>query len=313
MRRHFTCNGNRPLTNMKSTEKAQAKVWLITDGGSPLGKVLAEAALGGGFRVAVGYKPGAELGSVPWHAEFEKRYGDSYLAVEMDLGNKPMCQTSLITLLRKWQRLDILVLCPCRLAVVGTIEEAAEWHVREQLEVGFYGPVNIITAVLPTMRRQRSGHIVVVTGISGYMGTPSLGLVSAANHALEGYAEAMAFEVSTFDIKVTIVEPSVEATVLTGALVYARQLDHYKGTVADQVRRLVTGAEVDAEELVRDTAFAITNVAGIDNPPGRIVAGAEAIDATKDKLRTVSEELEDMLEVSYAADTEPLERPPMHE
>jgi NAD(P)-dependent dehydrogenase (short-subunit alcohol dehydrogenase family) len=85
-------------------------------------------------------------------------------------------------------------------AFVGAFEEISDWNFREQLEVNFFGTANIIRTVLPGMRQRRSGHIINITGLSidtlrmsltvaGQIGTPSLSLLSAAHHAVEGYSE----------------------------------------------------------------------------------------------------------------------------
>lgn len=87
-------------------------------------------------------------------------------------------------------------------AFVGAVEEISDWNFREQLEVNFFGTANIIRCVLPGMRRRRSGHIINITGLSmftvfreviiaGQIGTPSLSLLSAAHHAVEGYSEVV--------------------------------------------------------------------------------------------------------------------------
>jgi NAD(P)-dependent dehydrogenase (short-subunit alcohol dehydrogenase family) len=118
------------------------------------------------------------------------------------------------------------------------MEEISDWNFREQLEVNFFGTANIIRCVLPGMRRRRSGHIINITGLSiltslsrlnrvaGQIGTPSLSLLSAAHHAVEGYSEvaspssrlmiqALAYEVLPFNVKVSIVEPPIDAMSFT--------------------------------------------------------------------------------------------------
>jgi len=75
------------------------------------------------------------------------------------------------------------------IAFVGAFEEISDWNFREQLEVNFFGTANIIRCVLPGMRQRRSGHIINITGLTGQIGTPSLSLLSAAHHAVEGYSE----------------------------------------------------------------------------------------------------------------------------
>ncbi|KAK9455591.1 hypothetical protein V1511DRAFT_498203 [Dipodascopsis uninucleata] len=277
------------------------KVWFITDCDTPIGRSVAVEALKKGHKVAAGCKTEA-VGPL---ADLYNVYQNNLLILDLDTRNKPLCQSSLVILMRKWNRIDVLISCSLK-TVIGAIEEVTEWQFREQLETVFYGPCNIISTVLPYMREQMTGHIICVTGISGAMGTPSLGLLSSATHALEGYCEALAFEVAPFNIKVTIVQPSLEATVLTAPILTAKQMEHYKHTVNAKVRTLFNSAEANSEYLVKDTTWAIMNIAGITNPPGRIVAGVDAIEQTKDKLRTVSEEMEDLLEISYSANTEPL-------
>ncbi|KAK9371337.1 hypothetical protein V1509DRAFT_614369 [Lipomyces kononenkoae] len=278
------------------------QIWLITDCGSVLGRALAVEALLKGHYVAAACKK--EMVSSLTEL-LQPQFGDRLLVIEMDPRNKPLCQSAVALLLMKWKRLDIVVSCSLK-SFVGAIEEVSEWHIREQYESSFYGPVKVITTVLPVLRRQKFGHIICVTGITGHLGTPSLGLLTSAAHALEGYAEAMAFEVAPYNVKVTVVQPSLEAVVLPNSIVFAAQQEHYKNTICATVRSLLSCRDLSPELLVKDVVAGVLSVAGIDNPPSRIATGGEAIIQTKDKLRTVSEEMEDMLDVSYAADADPL-------
>ncbi|KAK9480452.1 hypothetical protein V1514DRAFT_350321 [Lipomyces japonicus] len=285
-------------------------IWLITDLASALGRQLATQALAKGHRIAGGCKPELAVADTSetltqLKHEFGGLGGDTVIIEELDITNKPLCQSFVAGVIAEWGRIDVLVCCSA-LSIVGAIEEASEWHIREQFETSFYGPVNMITTILPIMRKQRSGHIITVTGITGQMGTPSLGLLSSASHAIEGYCEALAFEIAPYGIKVTIAEPTLEATVLANPIIFTKQLEPYRKGICAQVRTMLTCSDLAHELLVKDTAFAIISIAGVANPPGRIVAGAEAIEQTRDKLRTVSEEMEDMLEVSFAADAVPL-------
>ncbi|KAK9239029.1 hypothetical protein V1525DRAFT_373731 [Lipomyces kononenkoae] len=278
------------------------QIWLISDCGSALGRCLAVEALLKGHYVAAACKKEMVSSLIEL---LQPQFGDRVLVIEMDPRNKPLCESAVALLLMRWKRLDIVVSCSLK-SFVGAIEEVSEWHIREQYESSFYGPVNVITTVLPALRRQKSGHILCVTGITGHLGTPSLGLLTSASHALEGYTEALAFEIAPYNVKVTVVQPSLEAVVLPNAIVFAVQQEHYKNTICATVRSLLSCRDLSQELLVKDVVFAILSVAGIDNPPSRIAAGAEAIAQTKDKLRAVSEEMEDTLDISYAADADPL-------
>ena len=142
------------------------------------------------------------------------------------------------------------------LAFVGTFEEVSDWNFREQLEVNFFGTANIIRCVLPRMRKQRKGHIINITGLTGQIGTPSLSLISAAHHAVEGYSEALAYEVAPFNIKVSIVEPPIDTVVLPNQMIFVPPLDAYKNTSAGRIRYLIDSiTELNPKSVTEVTSF----------------------------------------------------------
>ena len=187
------------------------------------------------------------------------------------------------------------------------------------------------------MRKQCNGHILVLTGITGHLGTPGLGMYCASGWALEGFCDSLAYEVAPFNIKVTIVQPNLEIGVLTNRITAAPTMPQYAperhpaplsrgiiGGLLDQIHskdgeqqggssRLVTDEitslypKLPAEmqkQLLAETVHAITAIGGHENPPARHIVGYEGVASVKEKLKTVSEELEDFVEVSCAADIE---------
>ena len=225
-------------------------------------------------------------------------------------------------------------------ALVGTVEELAasprtQSLVREQIESNFFGPINCIKAALPAMRKQRNGHVLVLTGITGHLGTPGLGMYCASGWALEGFCDSLAYEVAPFNIKMTIVQPNLEINVLTNKITAAPIMLPYApennpaplfrgiiGGLLDQIERSDGEHEGGSSRLARDeitslyprlraemqgqmlaeTIHAITAVGGHENPPARHIVGYEGVASVKEKLKTVSEELEDFVEVSCAVD-----------
>lgn len=178
-----------------------------------------------------------------------------------------------------------------------------EWHFRNQMDLTFYGAVNMIQAVLPLMRKQFFGHIINIADVNGNIGTPALSLVAAAMHALEGYAEALAFEVAPFNIKVTIVESPMEVNLFTTPMVFAPSLPQYgPETTVGKVRRVLGEANVFPTEAFKHTVHTVISIGGLDNPPGRIIVGKDAIHQIKDKLAMLSDDLEEFQNVSYSAD-----------
>lgn len=117
-------------------------------------------------------------------------------------------------------------------AVVGIVEElsttpATRNLVRHQFEALFFTQVNFIKAALPTLRAQRTGHVIVLTSIGGHIGTPGMAMYTAATWALEGFCDSLAYEVAPFNVKVTIVQPNKEIQSLTNRLVFAPQMPAY--------------------------------------------------------------------------------------
>lgn len=169
----------------------------------------------------------------------------------------------------------------------------------------FYGAVNLIQSALPLMRKQFFGHFVNVADVTGNIGTPALSLLSGAMHALEGYLEALACEVAPFNIKVTIVESPMEVTLLTTPLIVSEQLPQYgPETQAGKLREILNKTTEFPEIAFKNTVHTVVSIGGLENPPGRIVVGKDAINQIKDKLALLSEDLEEFSAVSISADYE---------
>lgn len=223
-------------------------------------------------------------------------------------------------------------------AFVGTVEEmstsaATQNLVRDQFEIIFFSQVNYIKATLPLLRERHNGHIIILTSITGHIGIPGMPFYSSAIWALEGYCDSLAYEIAPFNIKLTIVQPNKEISMLTNKIVFAPQLRQYESSnnPAPAIRDILTnvlnahpetrlppqqGAN-DEESIVRryprlpgeardrlvlETVHALTAIGGHENPPARHIVGYEGVVSVKEKLKTVSEELEDFVEVSCAVD-----------
>lgn len=218
--------------------------------------------------------------------------------------NYALCQSSVSKAIVQFGRIDIVVNCTNRV-FVGALEEVEEWHMRGQMDQTFYGAVNIIQATLPLMRKQFFGHFVNVTDVTGNIGMPALSLLSGAMHALEGYLEALACEVAPFNIKVTIVENPMEVTLLTTPLVFADQHPRYgPDTQSGKLRQILNKSNVFPSTAFKSTIHTVVSIGGLENPPGRVVVGKDAITQIKDKLALLSEDLEEFSAVSISADFE---------
>ena len=116
--------------------------------------------------------------------------------------------------IQDYGRVDAVLAC-AGWALAGAVEETPISDARAQLETNFWGAVRLVQAVLPTMRRQGGGRIVLVSSIAGQIGIPFQAFYSASKFALEGYGEALGYEVAPFGIDVTLVEPGNTRTAAT--------------------------------------------------------------------------------------------------
>lgn len=245
------------------------------------------------------------------------------------------CGAAIAEAVQVFGRIDILLCCKFE-SVIGTVEElsaapSAQNLVRDQFETIFFSQVNFIKAALPQFRAQHTGHIMIVTSIGGHIGTPGLSMYTAATWALEGFCDSLAYEIAPFNIKVTIVQPNKEIMSLTNRMIFAPQLPpYYDGgdvaPLAPSIRDMfsaVLNANPDTaieqsedeiqirypklpaaayDRLVTETVHALTAIGGHENPPARHIVGFEGSTAVREKLKTVTEELEDFVEASLAVD-----------
>jgi len=164
-------------------------------------------------------------------------------------------------------RIDVLV-NNAGASIVGAIEETDIRQAQELFDVNFFGAVRMTRAVLPTMRRQRSGRIVFVSSVVGFLPAPFMGFYSASKHALEGYAESLDHEVRSLGIRSLLVEPGFMKT----------RLDQNSPRAANRLD--------DYESARRRVAASIqANVANGEDPSVVAAAIARAATATRPRLR----------------------------
>jgi hypothetical protein len=99
--------------------------------------------------------------------------------------------------------------------------------VQDTFETNFFANVNVIKAVLPVMRRSKNGHIIMLTGISGHLGTPGMGMYCSSQWAIEGYCDSLAYEIAPFNVKMSIVQANLEVNVLTNRMTSVPPLPEY--------------------------------------------------------------------------------------
>jgi NAD(P)-dependent dehydrogenase (short-subunit alcohol dehydrogenase family) len=255
-----------------------ARVWLITGASSGLGRALAEAVLDAGHRVVATARDPESV------TDLERRHPGQALAARLDVTRPDDARTALASATEAFGRVDVVV-NNAGYGLFGALEELEDEQLRRQFETNVFGPVNVIRAALPQLRRQGSGHIVQISSLEGV--APILAgetAYAATKFAAEGLCEALAMEVRHLGIRVTIVEPGpVRTDFAAGAVAEPSRIDDYDASVGEALRLFEQLAGNQPNDPAR-VAAAVVEAIEADEPPLRLVLGTEAVDAVRAKL-----------------------------
>ena len=250
------------------TPVRSTKVWFITGASRGFGRVWTEAALKRGDKVAATAR---QLESI---ADLNGKYGENVLTLALDVTRPEQVKTVLEQAHAHFGRLDI-VLNNAGYSLVGTIEEASADDIRALYETNIIGPVSVIQAALPLLRKQGGGHILGTSSNVGHVTLPVIGYYCSSKWAFEAIHESLAAEVKPFGIKVTIIEPGAYATEFGSqeSLKFAQGLDIYTDFKATFVDSLKTMERGDPEA----TPQALFTVVDAENPPLRFFLGSHGL------------------------------------
>jgi NADP-dependent 3-hydroxy acid dehydrogenase YdfG len=248
-------------------------VWFITGASRGFGQVWAEAALKRGDKVAATAR---KLESI---AGLKEKYGENVLTLELDVKNPEQVKTAVEQAHAHFGRLDI-VFNNAGYSLVGTIEEASADDIRVLYETNVIGPVAVIQAALPLLRKQGGGHILGTSSNLGHVTLPVIGYYCSSKWAFEAIHESLATEVKPFGIKVTIIEPGAYATEFGSqqSLKFAQNLDIYtdfKAAFFDSLKAMERGDP-------NATADALFQIVDAENPPLRFFMGNQCLPWVRD-------------------------------
>jgi NAD(P)-dependent dehydrogenase (short-subunit alcohol dehydrogenase family) len=238
------------------------KVWFITGASKGFGREWAVAALERGDRVA------ATARDVSTLDDLRERFGDAVLPLRLDVTDRAADLAAVAQAADHFGRLDVVV-NNAGYGQFGMIEEITEDEARAQLETNVFGALWITQAALPIMRAQGSGHVLQVSSIGGVSAFPDIGIYNASKWALEGFSQALAQEVGTFGVHVTLIEPGPYST-------------DWSGPSASRATAL-PAYDVVREAAQRSRATRVPN--GPGDPTATAGAVLEIVDAEKPPLR----------------------------
>ena len=278
---------------------SESLVWLITGAGRGMGVDIARAALDAGYRVVATARDGAKAATAVGDNE-------NLFTVDLDITDPTSVADAVEAAVDRFGRIDVLV-NNAGTFQAGSFEEVSPTQFRAQMETNFFGPLNLTRAVLPIMRRQRSGHVITSTSTAGVVSNNPFGTAYAASKfALEGWMEGLREELKPFGIKATAVEPGFFRTELLveGASTFWPELviDDYADTAETiEMWKSMNGKQAgDPAKL----AASLVKVVELGEAPARWVAGADAVEAITRKGQTLIDQASALLELSTGLDVD---------
>lgn len=270
-----------------------SKTIFITGASRGFGKLWAEAFLKRGDKVAATARNLSALD------DLVATYGDNILPVQLDVTNREAVVKAVNEVAEHFGRIDILI-NNAGYGLFGTVEETSEEQARAQMETNFFGLLWVTQAVLPVMRKQKSGHIIQVSSFLGLTTLPMLGLYNASKFAVEGLSETIASEVAHLGIKFTLIEPNGFATEWAGnsAIQTTADISDYAPVRAAFAE---SGDNPDTWGKPEATVPAILKITDSANPPLRLLLGKIAYQGIENEYTKRLAEIKEWKEVSIAA------------
>ncbi len=271
---------------------SEKKIWFITGAGRGMGVDIAKAALAAGHAVvATARNADSVTAALGDH--------DDLLAVRLDVTDPAGAEAAVQAAVNRFGRIDVLVNNAGNFNA-GFFEEISPEDFRAQIETTLFGPVNVTRSVLPVMRGQRSGLVVTISSTAGIRGNVFCTAYAASKFGVEGFMESLTLEIAPFGLRTMLVEPGFFRTELLtpqSTKYAALSIEDY----AERTAQTVAGwKSMDGQQGgdPAKLADALVQLAGQDDPPLRLAAGADAVVAFEQKANDLLAQADAYREVS---------------
>ncbi|KVK74438.1 short-chain dehydrogenase [Burkholderia ubonensis] len=277
-------------------QSAYKRVWFITGASRGFGALIAKAALANGDAVVAA---GRNIESIV------ERLGASpaLLPVKLDVTRESDAKEAVGQAVAEFGHVDVLV-NNAGFGLLGAVEESTDKLVRRLYETNVFGLLNVTRAVLPQMRRQKSGHVINISSIGGYRSAAGFGVYCSTKFAVEGITEALHQELSPLGIHATVVEPGYFRTDFldsTSLTVAPDVIDDYDAT-SGAVRRAAVDLNHNQPGDPQKLAIAMVKLVESPTPPLRLPLGTDTLAAIADKNAYVAAETEQWKALAASTD-----------
>lgn len=262
-----------------------------------MGLILVKKLLENGYRVAASSRDVHTLNQAVGLID-----KDRFLPLSVDLNNLDCIDESIQKTLATFGRIDVVV-NNAGYGMTGTIEETGEQDIRNIFNVNVMATVDVVKSVLPVMRSQKSGYIINIGSVAGFVGAPGWSVYSATKAAVAAFSEVIALDVKEFGIRITVVEPSGFRTgfLSKNSLSYTEsKLDGYQAVKEVQMHYLASNGQQPGDpEKASEILIALAEK---ENPPLHLYLGRDAYNRASAKLTAMTAELEEWKYTTISAD-----------
>lgn len=275
------------------------RTWFITGTSSGFGRSLAEAVIKYGDKVVATARKVNDIESLKALAP------DRVLTLTLDVHNEYDAEKAVEEAISTFGSIDVLV-NNAGYGLLGSFEDVTDEQIRNQFETNVFGLMNTTRAVLPVLRKQKSGHIINMSSAAGVTTFPGFSVYCASKFAVEGLSLGLAQELEPLGIKMTILEPGAFRTKWASVTLEQAPTDdmnEYKET-AGGIRSWLTSVNGSQPGDPDRAANIIIRLVNSPNPPLQLVLGEQAVQDVKDRLGTHLKDIEDWSDVSVSADFE---------
>jgi len=252
--------------------------WLITGCSTGIGREIGEKVLANGDRAAVTARNREAV------ADLAEKYPDTALALALDVTSSEQVGAAVMDTVGAFGGIDVLV-NNAGYGYMAALEEGEDDEVRKLFDTNFFGVVDLIKAVLPTMREQQRGYIINMSSMTGLVTNPPNIYYSCTKHALEALTEGLAKEVEPFGIRVTAIEPGAFRTdwATRSMQESSTPIDAYADTVGarKELIKMAGGLLPGAPARIAD---AVLTLANMEDPPLHLLLGEDVLNAFRKKL-----------------------------
>jgi NAD(P)-dependent dehydrogenase (short-subunit alcohol dehydrogenase family) len=271
------------------------RAWFITGASKGLGLSFVKQLLNAGYQVAATSRRAKDIEDVI------ATHKENLLALTVDITNEESVNNAIAKTIAHFGQLDVVV-NNAGYSIYGSVEALSNEEFRKTIDVNLFGTVNVIRAVMPHFRKQRSGYVFNISSVAGYKGFGNSPSYAASKFAVIGLSEALAEEVKEFGVRVTVVAPGFFRTSFLDKgdeLVSKNTIDEYHvERLVDRLRAMNGKQPGDPEKL----AAALIDLSNEQNPPIHLLMGPDAYQIVVQKRAAEQHEFEVWKELTLSTD-----------